>query len=91
MDEKLLAFLRGLAGFAQNTRLNISLEGWPGAIAVWAFSGAVIGVAAILASSAKAEGDQAPGQGEPPEEGQQDNGDAPAEGSSDEEDDPSAD
>lgn len=89
MDKKLLAFLRSLPTVAQNMRLNISLEGWPGAIAVWALSGAVIGVAAILATLAKAEGGQAPDQGEPPEEDRQDGDDASAEGSSDEADDPS--
>ena len=87
MDKKFLAFLRSLSTVAQNTRLNISMEGWPGAIAVWALSGAVIGVAAILATSAKAEGGQAPDQGEPPEEDQQDSDDTPVEGSSDEADD----
>ncbi len=89
MDKKFLAFLRSLSTVAQNTHLNISLEGWPGAIAVWALSGAVIGVAAILATSAKAEGGQAPDQVEPPEEDQQDSDDATLEGLSDEEDDPS--
>lgn len=87
MDKKLLAFLRSMPTIAQNMRLNISLEGWPGAVAVWALSGAVIGVAAILATSAKAEGGQAPDQGEPPEEDRQDGDDAPAEGSSDKADD----
>lgn len=90
MDKKLLAFLRSLPTIAQNMRLNISLEGWPGAIAVWALSGAIIGVAAIFAS-AKAEGDKgdkAQGKEEPPGESQQDNSNVPAEGSSDKTDDP---
>ena len=89
MDKKFLAFLRSLSTVAQNTRLNISLEGWPGAVAVWALSGAVIGVAAIFAS-AKAEGDKSDkAQGkEEPGESQLDNSDVPAEGSSDEADDP---
>ena len=88
MDKKFLAFLKGLVGLAQNTRLNLSLEGWPAAIAVWALSGAVIGVAAVLATSTKEEGGLTPDQGEPPEEDRQDSDDAPAEGSSDEADDP---
>ena len=88
MDKKLLAFLRSLPTVAQNLRINISLEGWPGAVAVWALSGAVIGVAAIIAS-AKAEGDITPDQEEPPEVERQDDDDTPAEGSSDDEmDDP---
>ena len=90
MDKKLLAFLKGLAGFAQNTRLNLSLEGWPAVSAICAAGLLLIGVGATFAST-KAEGDQSPDQGEPPEEDQQDNGDAPAEESSDKEDDPSAD
>lgn len=92
MDKKLLAFLRSLPTIAQNMRLNISLEGWPGAVAVWALSGAIIGVAAIFAS-AKAEGDKddkAQSKEEPPKEDRQDSGDVPAEGSSDEADDPSS-
>ena len=91
MNKKFLAFLRSLPTVAQNMRLNISLEGWPGAVAVWALSGAVIGVAAIFAS-AKAEGnkgDKAQGKEEPPRESKQDNSDVPAEGSSDKADDPS--
>ena len=90
MDKKFLAFLRSLPTIAQNLRINISLKGWPAAIAVWGFSGAVIGVAAIFAS-AKAEGnkgDKAQGKEEPPEEDRQDSSDVPAEGSSDEADDP---
>lgn len=90
MDKKFLAFLKGLAGFAQNTRLNLSLEGWSAVIAVCAIGNTILGVAAYLASSAKAEGGQAPDQGEPPEEDRQDSDEAPTEGSSDEADDPSS-
>lgn len=90
MDKKFLAFLKGVAGFAQNTRLNLSLEGWSAAIAVCAIGNTILGIAAYLASSAKAGGGQVPDQGEPPEEDQQDGDDALAEGSSDEADDPSS-
>ena len=83
MDKKLLAFLRSLPTVAQNMRLNISLEGWPGAIAVWALSGAVIGVAAILAS-AKAEGEIIPDKEEPPEREWPTTNSTATEGSSDE-------
>lgn len=91
MDKKLLAFLRSLPTIAQNMRLNISLEGWPGVVAVCAIGNTILGVAAIFAS-AKAEsnkGDNVQGKEEPPGESQQDSSDAPTEGSSDEEDDPS--
>lgn len=87
MDKKFLAFLKGVAGFAQNTRLNLSLEGWPAVSAICAAGLLFIGVSATFAST-KAEGEHAPDQGEPPEEDRQDSDDAPAEGSSDEADDP---
>ena len=89
MDKKLLAFLRSLPTVAQNMRLNISLEGWPGVSAICAAGLLLIGVSATFAS-AKAEGDQIPDQGEPPEEDQRDKDDVSVEGSSDEADDPSA-
>lgn len=86
MDKKFLAFLKGLAGLAQNTRLNLSLEGWPAVSAICAAGLLLIGVGATFAPT-KAEDNQAPDQGEPPEEDQQDGDDAPAEGSSDKADD----
>lgn len=88
MDKKFLAFLRSLPTVAQNMHLNISLEGWPGAIAVWAISGAVIGVAAIFAS-AKSEVDKTSDKEEAPDEREQNGDGQPTEGSSDEADDPS--
>lgn len=90
MDKKFLAFLRSLPTIAQNLRLNISLEGWPGAVAVCAIGNTILGVAAIFAS-AKADsnnGDKVQSEEEPPGEIQQDNNDVPTEGSSDEADDP---
>jgi len=89
MDKKFLAFLRSLPTIAQNMHLNISLEGWPGAIAVWALSGAVIGVAAIFAS-AKAEGEKTSGKEEAPDEREQNNDDQTTAGSSEEADDPAS-
>lgn len=86
MNKKLLAFLRSLPTVAQNMRLSISLEGWPGAIAVWALSGAVIGVAAILASG-KAEDETIPDKEESPDKDLQDLNDASTEGAPDEADD----
>ena len=88
MDKKFLSFLKGLTGLAQNVHLNISLEGWPAVSAFCAGGLLLLGLGATFAST-KAEGDQTPDQGEPPEEDQQDSDDAPAEGSSDEADDPS--
>jgi len=88
MDKKFLAFLKGLAGLAQNTRLNLSLEGWPAVSAICAAGLLLIGVGATFAPTT-AKGDQAPDQGEPPEEDQQDSDDVATEGSSDETDDPS--
>ena len=88
MDKKFLAFLKGLAGLAQNTRLNLSLEGWPAVSAICAAGLLLIGVGATFAPI-KVEGDQSPDLGEPPEEVRQDSDDVPTEGSSDETDDPS--
>lgn len=87
MNKKFLSFLQGLAGLAQNTHLNLSLEGWQAVSALCAGGLLLLGLGATFAST-KAEDDQAPDQGEPPEEDQQDSDDAPAEGSSDETDDP---
>ena len=87
MEKKFLEFLKGMAGLAQNTHLNISLEGWTAVSALCAGGLILLGLGATLASI-KAEGDKAPSQEELPEEDQQDNGDVPAEGSSDEADDP---
>ena len=88
MDKKFLAFLKGLVGLAQNTRLNLSLEGWPAVSAICAAGLLLIGVGATFAPT-MVEGGQISDQGEPPEEDRQDSDDAPAEGSSDETDDPS--
>ena len=89
MDKKFLAFLRSLPTIAQNMHLNISLEGWPGAIAVWALSGAVIGVAAIFAS-AKSGGDKTSDKEEALDEREQNGDSQPTEGSSEEADDPAS-
>lgn len=87
MDKKLLAFLRSLPTVAQNLRINISLEGWPGAVAVCAIGNTILGVAAIIAYAKSKDGKTSSTE-EPPEEDRQDNCDVPVEGSSDEAADP---
>ena len=46
-----------LANAAQNININISLQGWPATVAVWAVCGTIIGIAVIY-SSVKAKSDK---------------------------------
>ena len=87
MGKRFLAFLRTLPTVAQSLRININLEGWPGAIAVMSLGGAAVGIAAVFANATAHEEDT-PELDELLDGEQQAGRDEPTEGSSDEADDP---
>lgn len=87
MGKKFLAAAHVLQAALQNTHIDVSLAGWPAAVATIAVSTAAVAIAAIFASG-NAEGELIADKEALPEGKQQDGGDAPVEGSSSSSDDP---
>lgn len=50
MEKSLTTITNTLPDVIKNTRLNLSLDGWPATVAVFAICGTVISVCAIKAS-----------------------------------------
>lgn len=81
MDIKNLSLPNTLVNAAQNISINISLQGWPATVAIWAVCGTIVGVAAIYAS-VKAKTDKSSKKKETPSENKLKCNNVSAEGSS---------
>ena len=82
MDMKNLSLPNTLTNATQNISINISLQGWPATVAVWAVCGTIVGIAAIYAS-VKAKSDILSDKKETHTENKLECNNVPAEGSSD--------
>lgn len=51
MEDEMLPVAGTLPVLAQNTHLDVSLDGWPAAVAITAVCGAAVMIVAILAPS----------------------------------------
>ena len=70
-----------LANTTQSININISLQGWPATVAIWAVCGTIVGVAAIYAS-VKTKTDKSSNKEETHAENKLKCNNVPAEGSS---------